>query len=115
MGEMGMATPPNSLPMVGGPGQYDYITMGGMFTILKVRDELPADGSEPGWYQPPAGTLAEPAAEDDLKRDGISFAAATAKLEARSGRPVELCDPTLLAANSSNSLKPTGRVKVAMQ
>ena len=73
MGDMGMAVPPNSLPMVGGQGQYDYITMGGMFTILKVRDELPADGSEPGWYKSPPGTLAEIAPEADLKRDGIEL------------------------------------------
>jgi hypothetical protein len=58
MGAMGMPVPDNSLPMVGGRGQYDYITMGGMFTILKVRDQLPADGSDPGWYQSPPGTLA---------------------------------------------------------
>ena len=52
MGDMGMAVPANSLPMVGASGQHDYITMGGMFTILKVREELPAD---------------------DLKRDGIEL------------------------------------------
>ena len=115
MGEMGMASPPNSLPMVGGPGQYDYITMGGMFTILKVREELPADGTEPGWYVSPPGTLAAPAPEEDLKRDGIAFAAATARLEARSARAIEVCDPSALPANSDNPLKPTGRVKVAMR
>jgi FtsP/CotA-like multicopper oxidase with cupredoxin domain len=73
MGEMGVAmgVPANSLPMVGGPGQYDYITMGGMFTLLKVRDKLPADGSDPGWYNSPPDTLASPAPEADLKRDGI--------------------------------------------
>ncbi len=71
MGDMGMKVPPNSLPMVGGPGKYDYITMGGMFTILKVRDSLPADGSDPGWYDCPPGTLATNAAEADMKRDGI--------------------------------------------
>lgn len=73
MGAMGMAVPPNSIPMVGAQGQYDYITMGGMFTILKVRDELPADGSDPGWYQSPPGTLAEVAPDEDLKRDGIEL------------------------------------------
>jgi hypothetical protein len=26
--------------MVGAPGPFDYITMGGMFTVLKVRDGL---------------------------------------------------------------------------
>jgi len=73
MGEMGMPVPPNSLPMVGAQGQHDYITMGGMFTIVKVREDLPADGSDPGWYKSPPGTLAEVAPESDLKRDGIEL------------------------------------------
>ena len=75
MGDMGMPVPPNSIPMVGAQGQHDYITMGGMFTILKVRDDLPVDGSDPGWYVSPPGTLAEIAPEDDLKRDGIELPA----------------------------------------
>ncbi|MFN0078697.1 MAG: hypothetical protein ACKVY0_19730 [Prosthecobacter sp.] len=57
MGDMGMKVPANSLPMIGGPRQYDYITMGGMFTILKVRDSLPADGSDPGWFKSPPGIV----------------------------------------------------------
>jgi FtsP/CotA-like multicopper oxidase with cupredoxin domain len=73
MGEMGMSVPANSLPMIGGRGQYDYITMGGMFTILKVRDELPADGADPGWFKSKPGELAEAASEADLKRDGIDL------------------------------------------
>lgn len=73
MGDMGMAVPPNSLPMVGAQGQHDYITMGGMFTIVKVRENLPADGSDPGWYKSPPGTLAELAPEEELKRDGIEL------------------------------------------
>jgi manganese oxidase len=73
MGEMGMAVPKNSLPMIGARGQHDYITMGGMFTILKVRNELPTDGSDPGWYKSPPGTLAEVAPDEDLKRDGIEL------------------------------------------
>jgi hypothetical protein len=31
--------------------------MGGMFTMLKVRDELAGD-ADPGWYRQPAGTAA---------------------------------------------------------
>jgi FtsP/CotA-like multicopper oxidase with cupredoxin domain len=77
MGDMGMKVPANSLPMIGGPGQYDYITMGGMFTIVKVRDSLPADGSDPGWFISPPGTVASPASEADLQRDGINPKAAT--------------------------------------
>ncbi len=119
MGAMGMATPPNSLPMVGAPGQYDYITMGGMFTLLKVRDELPADGSDPGWYQPPPGTLAAPAPAEELERDGISFEATTAKVEARlrarSGQPLDLCEPSKQVAANGSLLRPTAHVKTAMR
>ena len=71
MGNMGMPVPKNSIPMVGGQGQFDYITMGGMFTILKVRDEIPPDNADPGWYQNPSGTVSDVAPETDLKRDGI--------------------------------------------
>ena len=71
MGDMGMPVPKNSLPMVGAQGQFDYITMGGMFTLLKVRDEAPADNADPGWYQNPSGTVSTVAPESDLKRDGI--------------------------------------------
>ena len=48
MGEMGMPAPANSIPMLGAPGKYGYIDMGGMFTILKVRDNLTT-------YDDPAG------------------------------------------------------------
>jgi hypothetical protein len=85
MGDMGMKVPSNSLPMIGGPGQYDYITMGGMFTLLKVRDDLPADGSDPGWYESPPGTLAMVAVDADLQRDGIDVNAPTAPPPAKSG------------------------------
>ena len=70
MGDMGMPMPKNSIPMLGGQGQYDPITMGGMFTILKVRDNL-TSYADPGWYQPPPGTLAVAATESELRRDGI--------------------------------------------
>ncbi len=70
MGDMGMAVPRNSLPMVGAPGKHDYITMGGMFTVLKVRNEL-SSYRDPGWYENPAGTLAEVADPAELRRDGI--------------------------------------------
>jgi manganese oxidase len=70
MSDMNMGSPANSIPMVGGPGQFDNIDMGGMFTILKVRDRL-ANFDDPGWYAYPAGTVASAASDDDLKRDGI--------------------------------------------
>ncbi len=71
MGEMGMSVPDNSIPMVGARGPYDYITMGGMFTIFKVRESL-TSYDDPGWYNAPPGTLADLARDDDLQRDGIS-------------------------------------------
>ncbi len=70
MGEMGMKVPDNSIPMVGAHGPHDYITMGGMFSIVKVRDEV--DGyADPGWYENPPGTQATHATAADLARDGI--------------------------------------------
>jgi hypothetical protein len=73
MGEMGMPVPPNSIPMVGGRGKYDTITMGGMFTILKVRNRL-TSFEDPGWYDAPPGTLASEASDADLSADGIDVA-----------------------------------------
>ena len=77
MGSMGMAVPPNSVPMVGGKGPFDDITMGGMFTILKVRESLSGDG-DPGWYEHPAGSVAEAASADELRRDAIDAEAGPA-------------------------------------
>jgi FtsP/CotA-like multicopper oxidase with cupredoxin domain len=72
MGEMGMAAPKNSIPMVGDKGPFGYITMGGMFTILKVREGLTDRNADPGWYVHPPGTVASKALADELKRDGIT-------------------------------------------
>ena len=62
--------PKNSLPMVGGEGPFGYITMGGMVTVLKVREGI-ADYADPGAYQHPPGTVADVASDADLARDGI--------------------------------------------
>ena len=62
MGEMGMKVPRNSLPMIGANGPHDYITMGGMYTNIKIRDHLESYDKDPGWYEKPAGTLATPGA-----------------------------------------------------
>jgi manganese oxidase len=68
MGEMGMKVPRNSLPMVGMQGKHDYIDMGGMFAVLKVRENL-RSYADPGWYENPPGTLACLAVNDELRRD----------------------------------------------
>jgi len=71
MAEM-MPMPANSIPMKGAVGPFgDNITMGGMFTIVKVRDRLASYDQDPGWYQHPPGTVALTASAEDLARDGI--------------------------------------------
>ena len=70
MGEMRMPTPPNSLPMRGAPGPFGYIDMGGMFTVLKVRDD-PARADADAWYVHPKGTVAGPASPAQMAADGI--------------------------------------------
>ena len=67
---MAMDRPRNSISMMGGPGPFGTIDMGGMFTILKVRDPL-TDASAAGWYEHPAGTIAGEASADELVRDGV--------------------------------------------
>jgi FtsP/CotA-like multicopper oxidase with cupredoxin domain len=59
MAHMHMQLPENTLPMMTGTGPYGAIGMGGMFTLFKVRDDqAPDDYSDPGWYDPPPGTMA---------------------------------------------------------
>ena len=60
MTEMQMEGPPNTLPMMAGVGPFGPIGMGGMFTVLKVRDRI-RPGAEAGWYENPRGTVAHPA------------------------------------------------------
>lgn len=67
MGEHGMAEhqlhtdsghmqgPDNTLAMMMGNGPFGELEMGGMFTLVKVRDQLDGD---PGWFKHPEGTLA---------------------------------------------------------
>ncbi|MEC9342209.1 MAG: multicopper oxidase domain-containing protein, partial [Pseudomonadota bacterium] len=76
MGEMEMPLPDNTVPMMTGWGQFGAIEMGGMFSVVKVREGLAADDyADPGWYEHPAGTVAyewtgdtpEPARSGDTK------------------------------------------------
>lgn len=67
MGEKGMAEhqdhsmhmsgPRNTLPMMMGRGPFGNIEMGGMFTTVKVRDDI-TSYEDPGWYDHPKGTVA---------------------------------------------------------
>ena len=57
--------PPNTLPMMTGKGPYGNLEMGGMFTMVKVRDHItPGDFSDPGWYDAPDGTQAARVSSD---------------------------------------------------
>jgi manganese oxidase len=56
---MQMGAPPNSVPMLGGQGPEGRIDMGGMFTVVKVRQGI-TTYDDPGWYRHPPGTQAAP-------------------------------------------------------
>ncbi|MDF3885094.1 copper oxidase [Cupriavidus basilensis] len=59
MGGMEMPLPDNTLPMMTGQGPFGPVEMGGMFTVLKVREGLGRnDYKDPGWYKHPKGTVA---------------------------------------------------------
>jgi hypothetical protein len=59
MGEMQMPLPDNTLPMMSGAGPFGPIEMGGMFTVVKIREGLArGDYKDPGWYKHLASTVA---------------------------------------------------------
>jgi hypothetical protein len=76
MGTMEMPMPDNTLPMMTGFGQFGPLEMGGMFTVMKVRNGLGAnDYGDPGPYKYPDGAVAR-----EVSMAGEPFAP-------RSGRP----------------------------
>jgi len=59
MAEMEMPLPDNTLPMMTGQGPFGAIGMGGMFSVVKVRDGIQAgDYKDPGWYRQPGRPVA---------------------------------------------------------
>ena len=59
MGAMEMPLPDNTLPMMTGTGPFGPVEMGGMFSVVKVRDDVkPGDYKDPGAYKHPQGTVA---------------------------------------------------------
>jgi FtsP/CotA-like multicopper oxidase with cupredoxin domain len=59
MGEMEMPLPDNTLPMMTGQGPFGPLEMGGMFTVVKIREGLArGDYKDPGWHRHPKGSLA---------------------------------------------------------
>ena len=78
MGESGMAEhaehskfhplPENTLPMMTGEGPFGPIEMGGMFTVVKIREGI-ASYADPGWFDHPEGTVAR---EVDAAPEGLA-------------------------------------------
>jgi len=67
MGDMmDMGRPPNTLPMMTGNGQFGTLDMGGMFTVVKVREGI-TSYADPGPYKNPPGTVAHKVADDSGK------------------------------------------------
>ncbi|HZQ14215.1 MAG TPA: copper oxidase [Pseudolabrys sp.] len=80
MGEMEMPMPDNTLPMMTGFGQYGPLEMGGMFSVVKVREGLArGDYRDPGPYKHPPGTVAhrvDDGAAEPPRRQGAAPRAA---------------------------------------
>lgn len=70
MGKMQGVFPENSIVMKGIVAGHGYIDMGGMFTVLKVRDHI-RSYEDPGWYENPPGTVAREVTKEELERDGV--------------------------------------------
>ncbi len=63
--KMGLPGPPNTLPMMSGEGPFGPIEMGGMFTLIKVREGLArGDYGDPGWFRHPQGNVARRVSTD---------------------------------------------------
>ena len=98
MGSMEMPMPDNTLPMMTGFGQFGPMEMGGMFSVVKVREGLERDDyKDPGWYQHPPGTVAHefkgPALEAPSRqgaappmRDGIEVTVVKPRTNGHSGQ-----------------------------
>jgi hypothetical protein len=65
------------LPMMTGNGQFGPVEMGGMFTVMKIREDLARDDyRDPGPYKFPQGTIAyevsAPAAEPTRRQTPVT-------------------------------------------
>ncbi len=71
MAEMQMPLPDNTLPMMMGEGPFGPLEMGGMFTVIKVRENLArGDFRDPAWYEHPPGTVAWKLGDEKAGREG---------------------------------------------
>ncbi|MFK7965950.1 MAG: multicopper oxidase family protein [Burkholderiaceae bacterium] len=92
MAEMQMAIPENTTPMMTGQGPFGSVEMGGMFSMVKVRKDQPAnDYSDPGWFDHPPGTVAYEWTGELPKPSRSSSVGGQSMKNARSGRkPIEV-------------------------
>lgn len=68
-----MELPNNSVAMKVTEGPFGPIEMGGMFTVVMVRDRLPERPEQIEWYDHPDDTVAREATDQELQRDGIDL------------------------------------------
>jgi FtsP/CotA-like multicopper oxidase with cupredoxin domain len=102
MGEMEMPLPDNTLPMMTGQGQFGPMEMGGMFTVVKVREGLARnDYRDPGPYRNPERTVAYEWTGESLNPQRAPTSRAT-ELDPRSGKSTGQREVIL------NVRKPTG-------
>jgi len=101
MGEMEMELPENTVPMMTGQGPFGPLEMGGMFSVVKVREGLARDDyGDPGWYRHPPGTVAYEFKGDDMPRaQGAPVPRSEGSSLSRSGSDSEV----LLSARKPNS------------
>jgi FtsP/CotA-like multicopper oxidase with cupredoxin domain len=93
MTEMRMPTPDNTLPMMTGEGPFGSVEMGGMFSVVKVREGIAKDDyKDPGWYRNPPGTVAYKVVEQTVApaRNGAVADSGTTTHGTRDGRTMAM-------------------------
>jgi FtsP/CotA-like multicopper oxidase with cupredoxin domain len=71
MSAMNMPLPANTLPMMTGEGAFGPAEMGGMFSLVKIRDRLAGNAyRDPGPYVHPPGTVAHDIQEGPAESPG---------------------------------------------
>jgi hypothetical protein len=90
MGAMEMPMPDNTLPMMTGFAQFGPVEMGGMFSVVKVREGIGRDDyKDPGWYKHPKGTIAHELATmpADLPARRSNAASQPTRIEVSTAKP----------------------------
>ena len=99
MGSMEMPMPDNTLPMMTGFGQFGPIEMGGMFTVMKIREGLERNNyTDAAPYQNPPGTVAY-----EIKEAGVEPERRTDESSTREGAAtVKVVKPRGISSSSSH-------------